>query len=70
MSKGSTRRPQQVTDDAMSDSWSAIFERTRMGLPMEIMCNHCGEITKPEQIHTCSPQLMVKENEQPTYDAS
>ena len=55
MSKGSTRRPQQVPDDAMSDSWSAIFERTRMGLPV-YECKDCGKVSKPGQIHTCSPQ--------------
>ena len=55
MSKGSARRPQQVPDDAMSDSWSAIFERSKTGLKVD--CRRCGKTGLPaDDIHTCSPK--------------
>ena len=63
MSKGSIRRPQQVPDDAMSDSWSAIFERNQIGLPVYER-KDCGKKSMyQDEIHTCSPQQNKEQNE-------
>lgn len=54
--KGSGRRPQLANDEVVSDNWSRIFGYT---------CKRCGKRgLKADSVHTCSPQIKEKADEQ------
>lgn len=46
MSKGSSRRPEQVPAERVKQNWDAIFSK----------CKRCGKRISDDGIHTCSPQ--------------